>query len=266
MEFLCICRLCLSENLGDDCESSVYDICEENFKYSDIIQMITNNSTEFDDYLTRNICIECQNFCREILKFREQILNSSETLQQSYNKIEAKAEEIVEYISDDEGQKNYTLIEIEKSEFGLTCDEMIIEVDENEFEENEIIKIQCSKCPEMFDTTEELDEHFKSHPAQSQTIQCSQCSQSFSSQVQLNRHMSIHSENVTQIRDFDENQCVICLALLSDRLEFDDHMRECLYCKKSFEVFGALIKHLKNHDENKVRNNLKLKLKFKIIF
>lgn len=240
MEYLSICRVCLSDNLDND-YSEISDICQHEISYCEILKLIAPQ-VDFDDddekqHLTKYICIECKTMCVEIITFRDQILYSNETL----NHHTPDDEEEISYPMEvNKLEDCFSLQEIQNKNEPtsmLTCDEMIVEVDENVYEE------------EYEQNTEDVKEHL---------------TESFSRRKSITiTDDIIRSNPVTKTKDDTKHLCIICLQVFNEKNDHDDHMREhkqeinldpigCIYCKKFFDKFGALLRHLKSHEENKV--------------
>lgn len=247
MEYLSLCRTCLTENLGDEF-GTIYDFCENDVKFSEILQLIAPQIDLADESLTKIICNDCINQFREINRFREQILSSNHAL-----KKESSFEEIIEYPMDDEHKlqdTSYTLVEIEPTESnlmlaGFPSEEMIVE--------------------ETIETEELPEEHIKSQSPKSRSHICIACNKKFTTASKLMHHEIIHSDLVVDIKTENENRCMICDVQLESKSEFEKHLKDhkakmenetlnCDRCGKSFEKFSALCRHLKLHNENKVRN------------
>lgn len=248
MEYLSICRVCLSENLDNDF-SLISDVCENSdnpLTFCDILKMITPQVSFSDEkHLTTNICIECKSMCHEILKFRDQILYSNETLMYPIKNQDEDGEyleEIITYpIEVSKLEECFTLHEIQSTnepDLMLTCDEMIVEVDENVYEEEEY---------------NQGTEEYKTNSISKQES------------IRITDDDTVLLNNVSQTKDNAEHycNCIVCLRAFNTKKEHDDHMREhkqeinfdaigCIYCKKFFDKFGTLIRHLRTHEENKV--------------
>lgn len=238
MEYLSICRVCLSENLDNDF-SEIFDICENEITFCDILKMITPN-VDFNDekQMTKNICIECKSMCHEIIKFRDQILYSNETLNHPLKDQDDDGEEMTYRmeVNVNKLEDCYSLQEIQtknEQDLMLTCEEMIIEVDENVYEEeHEDVKDEVSDSNPMRKPTTITHDDIPKSP-----------------------------NLVTTMKDnMEEHDCIICLQVFSSKADHDDHMNEhkqeitfdaigCIYCKKFFDKFGTLLRHLKSHDE-----------------
>lgn len=197
MELLNACRTCLTQNLGENC-GTIFDICENDVKFSELLQLIAPQIDLDDENLTKIICNDCMNQFRGIFKFIQKILHSNDELKKV-----SDLEEIIEYPIDEQKlDENYTLVEIEPSETNLIltdfpCDEMIVEVNENE---EEITQYQCTKCSKIFEDLEAFEDHLKIHSPKSKIHACKQCNEKFSTVLKLRSHEIIHSDLVIQIK------------------------------------------------------------------
>lgn len=249
MEYLSLCRTCLNENLDDE-YGTIFDICENEIRFSDILQLIAPQIDLNEENLTKTICDDCKNFCSEILKFKNQILNSNDTLQNPLKK-EAIFEEIIANEDELKLQESYSVVEIEETESNLMldefpCDDMIVEVGEIE---DSIEEFECKKCNKCFESEEILEKHIKSHISKSRAHFCNVCNKKFLTSFKLKYHEIIHSNLVKEIKSSNEEGAQ---NVNEHKIEGETDPLLCCHCGKSFDKLSALSRHLKTHNENEV--------------
>ena len=288
MDLMNICRLCLAENLQ---LFSIFDECEAtNVKFSDMVATLLGSDYQVSELnlLSKSICESCKGLCREIIRFLETIVASLEYQQKNFkyhtNK-ESQYEEIIinemdaeyEHEPDTEQEENFaTLIEINQSEHNvnLLLDEdnsyelietvsSIMDEEEDNSDDNGDL-VTCTKCSKSFTSNTKLNVHMKVHEAKVRLHECKECKRKFTSDLQLSRHEIIHSDLIKQVKNEDSFQCIVCKEVADSKQDLDDHVREhklkiekeiipCIHCNKKFDKFNALVRHLKKHDDNRVR-------------
>lgn len=266
--------MCLAENLQ---LYSVFDECgQSGLKYSEILTNICNNELQINEFdlLSKNICASCQNSCKEYLNFKETIVLNAEfqlkSLEEELNDDNEHYEEIIlnELDVDANHQEEVytTIVEFDTKKHNNT---LLNGINDSTFDgfvtassEDENGDFPCTKCDMLFHTRRKLTEHLEKHSTGLRLFECSTCQRKFQTEMQLHKHDVIHSDLITQIKEEDEFECIVCKEVVAVKEELDEHMREhkvnieiepiqCMYCDKSFDKFVTLTKHLKKHDENK---------------
>jgi Zinc-finger associated domain (zf-AD) len=271
MEFINICRACLAEKLE---LFSIFDDLDSNLKYSEVLQQISQLEIDQNDILSKNICSTCKYFCQEFVKFRESLVASHEYQISLVCTEVPKTEDYVEIENNlsIEENENYSLVEIDdiapnQEEFQmeeLIPDYMIMsassEGEDQEFDDEEYAN-EYSDDNEKSDSKSYSEE--KPRKRKSRGYECPKCHRKFSSAIMLMRHEIVHSDLIKQIKTRNPNQCIVCMTDFSSKGDLETHFREhkefiekdtisCIHCSKEYVKFGAFLKHLNTHEENKV--------------
>lgn len=241
MDEIDVCRLCLSENVD---MYDINDYISEDTTYSEFARQIINlqeTSTAISE-ASRFICVNCSEFCQEILKFRFLIISSNEHLLERENEVK---------VEDDLDLKNY-IIEEE------IIEESLIDSDHyNPPSDTESLNVQKPQ--------EKSPKQPKRKYQKKGTFECEICQKNFISESLLERHDVLHSNMFEQMEDNieDINRCLVCNEKFESEAQLNSHIKEhkktmkteltidCQYCEKSHCNYSSLIRHLNTHEENK---------------